>query len=211
LDRGGSGRGTAAVGRAYLAFAAAFFVFHQIGTVLASDRLATAVDLATPFAVAAATAALLSALDAPRGPVLAAIAAGVLYADGHGIHLAANAIHNEGVDDSTVYFWDERFGHIEAVLGWLGLVAAICAADRTERGSRLLAPGALLLGWTFFTSTVEGQTWWLVLPAAALFAAWAVRTPRPLVRASAAALLIGAALIGVWAAWHGGVPEFSDL
>jgi hypothetical protein len=211
LDRGGAGHGTTAVGRAFLAFAAAFFVFHQIGTVLASDRVAIATDLATPFAVAAATAALLIALDAPRGPVLAAIAAGVLYVDGHGIHLAANSIHNEGIEGDAVYFWDERFGHIEAVLGWFGLVAAVCAADRTERGSRLLVPAALLLGWTFFTSTVEGQTWWLEMPAAALFAIWAWRSPSPLRRASAAALLIGAALIGAWAAWHGGVPEFSDL
>ena len=212
MDSGGAGRGTAEVGRAFAAFAAAFFVFHQIGTVLASDRLPIVIDLVTPFAVAAATAHLLIALDAPRGAILAAVFAGVLYVDGHGIHLAANAIHNEGITGDAVYFWDERFGHIEAVIGWFGLVAAVCAADRTERASRLLAPAAVLLGWTFFTSTVEGQTWWLQLPAAALFAAWAWRSePRPLLRASAAAFLLGAALIGIWAAWHGGVPEFSDL
>jgi hypothetical protein len=211
LDRDGAGRGTAAVGRAFAAFAAAFFVFHQIGTVLASNRLAAAVDLVTPLAVALATAALLIALDAPRAPVVAAVVAGVLYVDGHGIHLAANSIHNEGIDGDAVYFWDERFGHIEAVLGWFGLLAAVCWADRTTEASRLLAPAALLLGWTFFTSTVEGQTWWLELPAAALFAVWAWRAPSPLRRAGAAALLLGAALIGIWAAWHGGVPEFSDL
>ena len=193
-------------------FAAVFFVFHQIGTVLATTRQEAAVDVVTPFAVAAATTAVLLAFGTPRRAVYVAVAAGVLYAHGHGIHLAANSIHNEGIDNSVVYFWDERFGHIEAVLGWFGLVAALCLAERPAPLSRtVLALAAIVLGWTFFTSTVEGQTWWLELPAAALFAWWAVRERRPLLVASAAAFAIGALLIGTWAVWHGGVPEFSDL
>jgi len=43
--------------------------------------------------------------------------------------LAANSIHNEGAQGDVVYFWDERFSHIEAVLGWFGLVAAFCLAS----------------------------------------------------------------------------------
>ena len=74
-----------------------------------------------------------------------------------------------------------------------------------------LAAAAILLGWTFFTSTVEGQTWWMELPAAVLFVVWAVREPRPLLRAAAGAFALGALLIGVWAIWQGGVPEFSAL
>jgi hypothetical protein len=70
---------------------------------------------------------------------------------------------------------------------------------------------AAVLGWTFFTSTVEGQTWWLELPAAGLFAAWALRRPRRILSTAAAAFAVGAALIGVWAIWQGGVPEFSDV
>jgi hypothetical protein len=201
---------------AFLAFAAVFFVFHQFPSVLFTDRVEAAVDVITPFAVAAATVAVMLALGAPRGPILAAVAAGVLYVHGHGVHLAANSIHNEGLDDSIVYFWDERFSHIEAVLGWFGLVAAFCSAERLSSRPRqhsggVLALAALLLGWTFFTSTVEGQTWWLELPIAALFGVWAFRAPRPLLRAAASAFAIGALLIAVWAIWHGGVPEFSDL
>ena len=109
---------------AFLAFAAVFFVFHQFPSVLFTDRVEAAVDLLTPFAVAASTVAVMLALGASRGPVLAAVAAGVLYVHGHGVHLAANSIHNEGIEDQVVYFWDERFSHIEAVLGWFGLVAA---------------------------------------------------------------------------------------
>jgi len=211
--------------RAFLGFAATFFVFHQIGTVLASDRLASAVDMLTPFVVVAAMAlalaalyssrAKIAALRASRAPLLVALVSGVAYVHGVGAHVAANAIHNEGIDASVVYFWDERLSHIEATLGWFGLVAALCLADRAGRGvERLpLVTGAALLGWTFFTSTVEGQVWWLELPAAVGFAVWAWRdgSRGPLLRASAAAFVGGAALIGIWAIAHGGVPEFSDL
>ena len=202
--------------RAFLAFAAGFFVFHQIGSVLGSGRTEAAIDVVTPFVVVAASAALLHSLGAGRGPLIVGIAAATLYVHGHGAHLAANSIHNEGFEGAAVYFWDERFSHIEAVLGWFGLVAAFCLAERARQSHAMarapLVAAALLLGWTFFTSTVEGQTWWLELPAAAAFVAWAVRAPpRPLLRASAAAFVLGALPIGIWAAWHGGVPEFSDL
>ncbi len=202
--------------RGFLAFAAVFFVFHQFPSVLFSPRVEAAVDVLTPFAVAACTVAVMLALGAPRGPVLAAVFAGVLYVHGHGVHLAANSIHNDGVERDLVYFWDERFSHIEAVLGWFGLVAAFCFAERISplpavMSPRILGLAALVLGWTFFTSTVEGQTWWLELAASAVFGVWALRAPRPLLRAAAGAFAIGAALIGVWAIWHGGVPEFSAV
>jgi hypothetical protein len=210
------GRRSARRDRAFLAFAAVFFVFHQFPSVLFTDRAEAAIDVITPFAVAASTVAVMLALGASRGAVLAAVFAGVLYVHGHGVHLAANSIHNEGGEGDVVYFWDERFSHIEAVLGWFGLVAAICLAERVSHRSASTSPAllglaALLLGWTFFTSTVEGQTWWVELPAAALFGVWALRAPRPLLRAAAGAFVVGAVLIAVWAIWHGGVPEFSDL
>jgi hypothetical protein len=202
--------------RGFLVFAAVFFVFHQLPSTLFTARVEAAVDVLTPFAVTAATVAVLLSLGAPRGPVLAALFAGVLYVHGHGVHLAANSIHNEGAQGDAVFFWDERFSHIEAVLGWFGLVGAFCLAEREAPtlpapSNRVLAAAAVLLGWTFFTSTVEGQTWWLELPAAALFTVAALRARRPLLRAAAGAFAIGAVLIGAWAIWHGGVPEFSSL
>jgi hypothetical protein len=203
---------------AWVAFALAFFVFHQAPSTFFGPDGEAAVDVLTPFVVVAAGAALVVAAG---GGASAAVwtffgVAAVLYVHGHGAHLSANSIHNSGVENDTVYFWDERFSHIEAVLGWFGLVAAACVAERGGRADAparraLLAAGAVVLGWTFFTSTVEGQTWWLQLPAAVVFVAWAARDRRPLVVAAAGAFAVGAALIGVWAAIHGGVPEFSDL
>ena len=200
---------------AFAGFALVFFVFHQAPSTFLGPRGEAAVDMVTPFAVVAASAAVLLAVGATRAAVVVALLAATLYVHGHGIHLAANSIRNDGVENDVAYFWDEHLSHIEAVLGWFGLIAAFCLAERAAVGRPAargwLAVGAVLLGWTFFTSTVEGQTWWLTLAAALGFTAWALREPRPLLRASAAAFLIGAALIGVWAVWHGGVPEFSAL
>ena len=215
--------------RALLAFAVSVFIFHQVPA-FAGNRPGTAIDLLTPFAVVGSSAAVLASLGARRAAVVAALVAGTLYVDGHGIHLAANSIHNEGATgaDDIVYFWDERFSHVEAVLGWFGLVASFCIAEATsplaaegrrraegQRPRAALAVATVVLGWTFFTSTVEGQTWWLELATSPLFAAWASRAsrraPRPILRASAGAFALGAALIGVWAILNGGLPEFSDV
>lgn len=208
-------------GRWFLAFALVVFVFHQLPA-FAGHAAGDAIDVLTPWAVAGASAGLLVALRAPRAAAVVALVAGLLYAQGAGIHVAANSIHNEGpvgrVEEVT-YFWDERFSHVEILLGWFGLVGAFCAAEAAGRArvaaGPVLAVAAAVLGWTFFTSTVEGQTWPLELAAAAGFVAWAAHArrrggARPLLTAAAAAYVLGALLIGVWAIWHGGVPEFSD-
>lgn len=69
-------RTPAPVDRAFLVFAAVFFVFHQLPSVLFAERVEAAVDVLTPFAVAASTVAVMVALGASRGPILAAVAAG---------------------------------------------------------------------------------------------------------------------------------------
>ncbi|MGH2840212.1 MAG: hypothetical protein ACRDKY_05235, partial [Solirubrobacteraceae bacterium] len=205
--------------RWFLAFAASVFVFHQVPA-FAGEPVGDWIDLLTPVAVAGTSAGLIVAFGIPRGAAIVALVAALLYVHGQGIHLAANSIHNEdpvGRVEEVTYFWDERFSHIEALLGWFGLVGAFCLAERAaparEMNTTILAAAAVLLGWTFFTSTVEGQTWPLQLAAMALFAGSAVRARRrgqaipPLLGAAAAAFALGALLIGVWAAWHGGVPE----
>ena len=169
--------------RGLLAFAIAVFVLHQLPAPL--GEAGTWVDLATPFAVLGAAA---WALRGARGAAVAtAVVGAVLYVDGHGIHLAANDIRHEhptGSVEDVAHFWDERFGHIEWHLGWLVLLAAFCLAE--TRGARIgrrgLAAG-LLLGWTLFTSTVEGGDWGLTLAAGVVFAAWSLVRPRPVVTA----------------------------
>jgi hypothetical protein len=204
--------------RALLVFAAAVFAFHHLPTLLGDAG--EWIDLVTPFAVIGAAGATLITLGAPSTALAVALLAGLLYVDGHGIHLAANSIAAEpltGEAARVADFWDERFSHVEWHVGWIGLLASFCLAERAlmrdralrlERRARVAT--ALLLGFTLFTNTVEGGTWWLELAAAALFAGWAVRDRRQLLVTCAAALALAAALIGVWAVWQGGVPQFSE-
>jgi hypothetical protein len=202
--------------QALLAFAASAFVFHHLPT--AAGEAGDWIDLATPFAVVGAAAALLTALRPPAGAgaLAVGILSALLYVDGHGIHLAANAVAREsptGEAERTAHFWDERFSHVEWHLGLIGLIGAFCLAERAgprPLGGRVQAATALLLGITLFTSTVEGGTWWLALGATAVFAAWAFRDRRPILVACAAAFAVATVLIGVWALWQGGVPEFSE-
>jgi hypothetical protein len=189
-----------------LAFAGAVFVFHQLPALLGEW-----VDLLTPFVVIA-PAALLIGRGASMRVLVVAIAGGLLYVDGHGIHLAANAINDEGPTgdaQDVAHFWDEEWGHLEWHLGWFLLIGAICLA-RTERP---WLPGvcAALLGWTIFVSTVEGGSWWLALAATAVFVPWAFVSRRPFVVTAAASFGLAALLIGIWAVWQGGVPQFTDV
>jgi hypothetical protein len=195
--------------RALLAFAAAVFVFHQLPAFV-GEPAGDWVDLLTPFAVIG-TAAFVIGRGASTLVLVIAIIGAVLYVDGHGIHLAANAIGHEeltGEAADVTHFWDEEWGHFEWHLGWFLLIGAFCLA-RTER-PWLPAVCAALLGWTLFVSTVEGGSWWLELAATAVFVPWAVVSRRPFVVTVAASFGLAALLIGIWAVWQGGMPQFSD-
>jgi hypothetical protein len=200
---------------ALLVFAVALTVFHHLPS-FAGDTAGDWVDLVTPFAVIGA-AVLVLGRGLPVLGLVAAIVGAILYVDGHGIHLAANSIRHEdltGDAEDVAHFWDEEWGHIEWHLGLFVLVAAFCLAERRRPvriDVRAGVVAALLLGWTFFTSTVEGGTWWLELAATAVFVPWAVLARRPLLTTYAAAFALCALMIGVWAVWQGGVPQFSEV
>ena len=203
--------------RAFLGFSLAVLAFHHLPTI-DLFRIGILVDLFTPLAVVGAAALVLTAERAPPAALVVGFVAALAYVDGHGIHLAANAINGAdplGEAGDRANFWDERFGHTEWHLGWFGLVLAFCLAERARPGvvpSRAHAIIAVVaLGFTLFTSTVEGQTWPLMLAAAAGFAGWAAVARRPLLVQSAAAFGLAAALVGIWALWQGGVPEFTDV
>jgi hypothetical protein len=203
------------IGGALLAFATVFLVFHHVPS-FAGDTAGDWIDLLTPFAVVASSAFLLGR-RAPGYAVAVAVVGAVLYVDGHGIHLAANSIGHEelsGDAEDVTHFWDETWGHAEWHLGWFMLILGFCLAERARlvRVSRPFAVlGALFLAWTLFTSTVEGGTWWLELAATAVFVPWALVARRPLLSSFAAAFGLAALMIGIWALWQGGVPQFSEV
>jgi hypothetical protein len=202
--------------RAFVAFGLAVLAFHHLPTIDLLN-LGIAIDLLTPLAVVGAAAALLADRASPL-PLVVGVLAALLYVDGHGIHLSANAINGAdptGRAGDRAEFWDERFGHIEWHLGWFGLLLAFCLAERARPGP---PPGPVAsaiavaaLGFTLFTSTVEGQTWPLMLAAGSAFIAWAVVARSPLLVRCAAAFALAATLVAVWALWQGGVPEFTEV
>jgi hypothetical protein len=203
--------------RAFLAFALAVLAFHHLPTIDLLN-LGIVIDTWTPLAVVGASAALLLAEPPSRLSLVVAFVAAVAYVDGHGVHLAANAINGAdptGEAGDRAEFWDERFGHIEWHLGWFGLLLAVCLAESGGRRQRfhpaLSVVAVAALGFTLFTNAVEGQTWPLMLAAGALFVGWAAAARRPLLIRTAASFALAAALVAVWAIWQGGVPEFTDV
>jgi hypothetical protein len=192
-----------------LVFAVAVFALHTAPG-LAGDA-GTWIDLATPFAVVGAAAWALLGARADRRVLALAFVSALAYVDGHGIHLSANDIGHVA-RSGRQHFWDEEFGHAEWHLGWLGLLAALAWSAREERPrpARAVA-AAVLLGFTLFTSTVEGGSWWLVLAAAPPFAVWALLRPRPVRTTIAASVLLASALIAGWAIVQDGVPQFSEV
>jgi len=204
--------------RAFVAFAVAVLAFHHLPTIDVLN-LGILVDFFTPLAVVGAAAAVLLADERPSRLALAvAFVAALAYVEGHGIHLSANAINGAdpvGEAGRRAEFWDERFGHVQWHLGWFGLLLAFCLAERGRPGPwpgfRRAALPVAALGFTLFTSTVEGQTWPLLLAVGAAFVAWAAVERRPLLAQCAAAFAVAAALVGAWAIWQGGVPEFTEV
>jgi hypothetical protein len=202
-------------GRALLAFTAAIFVLHQLPA-FAGEGAGDWIDLVTPFAVIGAAVFLLGR-GAPALALAVAVVGALLYVDGHGIHLSANSIDYErltGDAREDTHFWDEEWGHLEWHVGWFVLIAGLCLAERARPvrvGRWAGVVSAVLLAWVLFTSTVEGGTWWLELAATAVFVPWAVARRRPLLVVCAAAFALCALMIGVWAIWQGGVPQFSEV
>jgi hypothetical protein len=166
------------------------------------------------------------------GALLAGLAA-VTYAFGHGIHLAANSIHDladrSGAGDPTglLDFWDERAGHWLTESGRALFAASLLAVPRRDSAARrvraetpalLTTLGGVAYGFITFASGVEGQTVPLVLPFYLVLAAVVTLSARgsgsargePWVRlfflvAAATAILFFA----FWGIWQHGFPEFT--
>jgi hypothetical protein len=207
-----------AVRRGLVAFAIAVLVGHHLGTVLGplgdlgAARWADWIDLAVPYAVLGSAAATLAATRPDRWTWALLGAVGILYTQGHGIHLAANAIAEVEPSD-TVHLWDETVGH------WLWYSALALVVAILARGVDTLPsprnPWSVALslgfGFTVFTNSVEGGTVALGFLSGAVFLVWGLRSrgraPELLVPTYAVTLL---GLVG-WGLYWGGFPQFSEL
>jgi hypothetical protein len=161
------------------------------------------------------------------------------YALGHGMHVAANSIHDmmaaipAGARDvwGLAHFWDERMGHVPVDLARILFVVALLRMERevrmsgvataSEAGSmpgphRILhIAGAAAYGFIYFATAVEGQTVLFALPfcvALAVYGVAARSTPpsRAPVRAFfVASAFVSLLLFAIWGFWQRGFPEFT--
>lgn len=199
-------------------FAATVIVAHHVNTALGplgdvgTTRWADWVDLVVPYAVVGMAAAVLDAVRAGRPEWIALAATGVLYTQGHGIHLAANSIAGFEPSDAA-HLWDETVGHWLWYGALAGIVATLAYAVRDVPTSRSVWALALSLGFgvTIFTNSIEGGTPGLGLGSAVVFVAWGLRRrgrlPELLVPAYTLAFV---GLLG-WGVYWRGFPQFSEL
>ena len=199
-----------------MVFGIVYVVGHHTGTALGplggvgDTRWADWVDLFLPYALIGTAAAVLVAARA-RPTAWAVFGAGaVVYAQGHGIHLAANSIGNELGHAPVITLWDEHVGHYLWYLGLALLVASLVI------GVRLLDVRpwgwglALLVALTLTTNAIEGQS---VPLSAALALAFVVRGRHLVVRwLYAFHLTMLIAWVAYWWATEGRwSPEFTQL
>jgi hypothetical protein len=196
-------------GRGLALTAAAYAVLHHLGSLPAGLGPAPAgtrwvdwVDLVVPYAVLLPAAATLAAAPATARTWLLFAVGAVAYADGHGIHLAANSVANTRPGE-TAHLWDEVVGH----LVWYGGVALVTAAlaATTHRRPRPRGPAgpalALAAGVTWGTNALGGvgtAVPALVLALAAAAAGWRGRGGLPVVlviAGAAGALTVAAGLL----------------
>ena len=191
---------------------------HHLGTALGplgdvgDTRWADWVDLAVPYLVVGWAAAVLAAVGASRRVWLLLAAVGLLYTQGHGIHLAANSISNSEPSDAA-HLWDEVVGHWLWYGGLAGLVAVLAYALDAVPAPRNALSVLLSLGFgaTVFTNSIEGGTAVLGLVSGAVFVVWGMRrrgrAPELLVPAYGVALVC----LAGWGLYWRGFPQFSEL
>jgi hypothetical protein len=206
-----------------VAFALGNAVFHHAGTIFAGPgdvgdtdtRWADWIDLLTPYVVTGAAAGALRGAGATRGVWTAFWFAATTYTLGKGLHVAANSVGNAlpGEDPDVVHLWDERVGHYVWYVGFALLVAvlAVALADRRPRGGVGGHVLALLVGFTQFTNSVEGQTAWFGIGTSVVFVLWGLFTRDGMGRYLMTSYGFSLVLFAVFGIWQDGFPEFSEL
>jgi hypothetical protein len=156
--------------------ALAYVVMHHVGSLpgglgeVGVTRWSDWIDLLTPYAVLLPAAGAMVAGAASRR-TWAVFAVGALaYAQGHGIHLSANSVHNVAPGDAA-HLWDEVVGHL---VWYAGVALVTCAlatvSARRPLPARRVAGTAVVLavavGLTWASNAVGGGTLWFALPFA---------------------------------------------
>ena len=206
------------VGKALTAFGGTVAVLHHVGAVptgwlgtVGPTRWTDWLDLLTPYCVLGSAATVLLAAGTTRRTWLTAGVAGVLYTQGHGLHLAANSVNNR-LDDDSVHLWDEVVGHLIWYAG-LALIVVVLAqalvtSPLTVRWWGWALAGAF--GLTHATNALEGGTAVLSLVVAVGMCVWTRWLPAPLSRLLLIAYGLAAVVLLGYGFGYGGWPQPSS-
>jgi hypothetical protein len=153
----------------------------------------------------------------------------VLWVEGQGMHLAANAIGHliqelpGGDADTLTYFLDEVLSHYIWHIGLVGLSALLIyrqwrnpfAGERSGLGFE--TAGGILHGLTYFIIVVEAGTAPLGVPYALLVVIFTLiwgRTKlrqQPILAFFFVTCLVATLLFLGWGLYWGGLPQFSEV
>ncbi len=225
--------------RLILVFVVASAVFWLVPPLLSRPlgvyplmRTEDAFTLLGPLAIIPAFWVLFQAAEerqpSARSVVLFLVLA-ALWADGHGMHLAANSISHllEGAESTAsyqlTYFYDEVASHYMYHFATVALSVLVIAREWRARSSglqtslRVPSAAGVAYGIVVFMIVVEGQTAPLGVPAAALIGLgglWLGRgrlREKPFLAFFIASYLVATVLFAAWAAYWGGLPELSEV
>jgi hypothetical protein len=157
----------------------------------------------------------------------------IIFVQGHGMHLSANAIarHLVGQENSSIfildYFFDEILSHIlwdsGIIILSIGIIFMGFSISQKEKWNANLIfviPAAIFYGFTYFVNAIEGQTVIFTLPISIIIplAMWIFsrRKARPVMKNPVLAVfflsyLIALGLFIFWYSWQRGFPQFSEL
>ncbi len=115
-------------------------------------------DLLLPYAVLGLAAGTLLAAGVGRRTWIGFGVAGLLYTQGHGIHLAANSIGN-AQPSAAAFLWDELAGHAIWYAGAAMVVATLAAtmAERAATRNPAAIAVAIAVGATWATNALGGH------------------------------------------------------
>ena len=191
------------------------------------------VDLATPAVILSLVWLIVYGAAHVSGRVLVALVViSIFWAQGQGMHLAANAINHQ-MDERTApalagvtEFLDETLSHYIWHVGILAIPALFLAlawrrSNRTTASWRAVAMTAGgVWGAMMGLDVIESVVVPLALPVFVLLAAGAVigliraaprPSPHPVYDFAAAGCIVAVLILIGWGGYHGGWPELSDV
>lgn len=199
--------------------AVAYVALHHVGVGMAwlgsvgETRWADWIDLLTPYTFLLAAAGALRAGRVGQRVWALYLVGAITFAEGHGIHLAANSVGNVEPPSDIVHLWDEVVGHYLWYSGVYLVFAALAAGLARAGAVRGVLPYvlAVLVGVTVATNSLEGNTAVFTMVVAVGFLAWGWTTREGLGRLLLVVYGTALGLLIAYGVWQRGFPEPSDL